>query len=140
MSTLDKIYRDNILGHMIFAIFIAVFGAIYEKFSHEVYSYYMIYAFMIPLCMGSFAYLLASKRAKKEPRNITISAWNAVVVTLTIGSIFQGILEIYGTTNRLVWFYPVAVIIFLLIAIASKFLNNRRIVEEMENIQKIQKA
>lgn len=140
MSTLDKIYRDNILGHMIFAIFIAVFGAIYEKFSHEVYSYYMIYAFMIPLCLGSFAYLLASKRAKKEPRNITASAWNAVVVTLTIGSIFQGILEIYGTTNRLVWFYPVAAIIFLLIAIASKFLNNRRIVEEMENIQKIQKA
>lgn len=140
MSTLDKIYRDNILGHMIFAIFIAVFGAIYEKFSHEVYSYYMIYAFMIPLCLGSFAYLLASKRAKKEPRNITISAWNAVVVTLTIGSIFQGILEIYGTTNRLVWFYPVAAIIFLLIAIGSKFLNNRRIVEEMENIQKIQKA
>lgn len=140
MSTLDKIYRDNILGHMIFAIFIAVFGAIYEKFSHEVYSYYMIYAFMIPLCLGSFAYLLASKRAKKEPRNITVSAWNAVVVTLTIGSIFQGILEIYGTTNRLVWFYPVAAIIFLLIAIASKFLNNRRIVEEMENIQKIQKA
>ncbi len=140
MSTLDKIYRDNILGHMIFAIFIAVFGAIYEKFSHEVYSYYMIYAFMIPLCLGSFAYLLASKRAKKEPRNITVSAWNAVVVTLTIGSIFQGILEIYGTTNRLVWFYPVAAIIFLLIAIGSKFLNNRRIVEEMENIQKIQKA
>lgn len=140
MSTLDKIYRDNILGHMIFAIFIAVFGAIYEKFSHEVYSYYMIYAFMIPLCLGSFAYLLASKKAKKEPRNITISAWNAVVVTLTIGSIFQGILEIYGTTNRLVWFYPVAAIIFLLIAIGSKFLNNRRIVEEMENIQKIQKA
>jgi len=140
LSTLDKIYRDNILGHMIFAIFIAVFGAIYEKFSHEVYSYYMIYAFMIPLCLGSFAYLLASKKAKKEPRNITISAWNAVVVTLTIGSIFQGILEIYGTTNRLVWFYPVAAIIFLLIAIGSKFLNNRRIVEEMENIQKIQKA
>ncbi|MBF1250049.1 MAG: hypothetical protein HXM41_06650 [Lachnospiraceae bacterium] len=140
MSTLDKIYRDNILGHMIFAIFIVVFGAIYEKFSHEVYSYYMIYAFMIPLCLGSLAYLLASKRAKKEPRNITVSAWNAVVVTLTIGSIFQGILEIYGTTNRLVWFYPVAAILFLLIAIGSKFLNNRKIVEEMESIQKIQKA
>lgn len=140
MSTLDKIYRDNIFGHMIFAIFIAIFGAIYEKFSHEVYSYYMIYAFMIPLCLGSFAYLLASKRAKKEPRNITVSAWNAVVVTLTIGSIFQGILEIYGTTNRLVWFYPVAAIIFLLIAIGSKFLKNRKIVEEMRNIQKIQKA
>ena len=140
MSTLDKIYRDNILGHMIFAIFIAIFGAFYEKFSHEVYSYYMIYAFMIPLCLGSFAYLLASKRAKKEPKNITVSAWNAVVVTLTIGSIFQGILEIYGTTNRLVWFYPVAAILFLLIAIGSKFLNNRKMVEEIDSIQKIQKV
>lgn len=140
MSTLDKIYRDNIFGHMIFAIFIAIFGAIYEKFSHEVYSYYMIYAFMIPLCLGSFVYLLASKRAKKEPRNITVSAWNAVVVTLTIGSIFQGILEIYGTTNRLVWFYPVAAILFLLIVIGSKFLNNRKMVEEMRSIQKIQKV
>ena len=55
---------------MIFAIFIAVFGAIYEKFSHEVYSYYMIYAFMIPLCLGSFAYLLASKKAKKDRKSV----------------------------------------------------------------------
>ena len=35
---------------------LALFGAIYELFSHDVYSYYMIYAFAIPLLMGVLPY------------------------------------------------------------------------------------
>ena len=34
------------------ALFCALFGAVYELFSHSVFSYYMLYAFMIPLVGG----------------------------------------------------------------------------------------
>ena len=40
-------------GELGAALFCAVFGMIYEVFSHEVYSYYMIYAFVIPLLLGA---------------------------------------------------------------------------------------
>ena len=46
--------------HLLFNIigtgFLALFGAIYEIFSHEVYSYFMLYAFAIPLAMGLLPY------------------------------------------------------------------------------------
>lgn len=39
-------------------ILCAVFGAVYEVFSHEVYSYYMIYAFLFPLIGGALPFFL----------------------------------------------------------------------------------
>ena len=43
------------------SLFCALFGAVYELFSHEVYSYSMIYAFIIPLAGGALlpAYWIA---------------------------------------------------------------------------------
>ena len=61
MYTLDKNeiihYADDILHDaflfLIAGIASAAFGLIYEFFSHEVYSFYMIYAFLIPLVPGT---------------------------------------------------------------------------------------
>lgn len=41
------------LGYLLSALFCALFGAVYELFSHEVYSYSMIYAFLFPLAGGT---------------------------------------------------------------------------------------
>ena len=49
----------------------AVFGLIYEIFSHEVYSFYMIYAFLILLVPGALLNLLIvwlAVRKEKELR------------------------------------------------------------------------
>ena len=35
--------------YLLVSLFCALFGAVYEVFSHEVYSFYMIYAFAFPL-------------------------------------------------------------------------------------------
>lgn len=40
------------------ALFCALFGAVYELFSHSVFSYYMLYAFMIPLVGGALLFFL----------------------------------------------------------------------------------
>ena len=46
-------YGSTIGAYLLAAVCCAAFGAIYECFSHGVYSYYMTYAFMIPLLAGA---------------------------------------------------------------------------------------
>ncbi len=104
-------------------IFTALFGAIYELFSHEVYSYYMIYAFAIPLIMGLTPFLICRFIMKKELPIVSSYCWNCSIATLTIGSMFKGVLDIYGTTNRLIYVYPAASIILMIIGLVSLIKN-----------------
>lgn len=88
-------------------IFVFVFGLIYENFSHGVTSYYMLLAFMIPFA-GYIVAVLAFMANKKKngilPRLIEELIAGATC-WLTLGSIFKGVLEIYGTTNHLCGFF-----------------------------------
>ncbi len=154
------------------AVFCALFGAVYEIFSHGVFSFFMIYAFAFPLVLGavpmlwmglrtaksaeeketpmeletdteedlwfepytpeenagiglhrvsleeessdSAEYRLNSRENSPEPErlfhlpgSLELNAWGSGIAALTVGSIFRGVLDIYGTTNRLVIVYPV---------------------------------
>ena len=158
------------------AVFCALFGAVYEIFSHGVFSFFMIYAFAFPLVLGavpmlwmglriaksaeeketpmgfetdtaedlwfgpytaeegagtrlqrmgreeessdsvedSVEYRLNSRENSPEadrlfhlPGSLELTAWASGIAALTVGSIFRGVLDIYGTTNRLVIVYPV---------------------------------
>ena len=86
------------------ALFLALFGAVYEYFGHEVYSYYMIYAFAFPLALGALPWCVLALRARRVQRTAA-QLWDSGVLTLAVGSVFRGVLEIYGTTNRLVIIY-----------------------------------
>ena len=140
----------------------AAFGLIYEIFSHEVYSFYMIYAFLILLvpgtllnlvivwrAVGTERYLRIKEAAAREaaweaaresaelhyaisngtetqastgvffPGRFTRHAWNSGLAALTAGSIFKGILDIYGTTNKLIAVYPVVAAILICAAVFS---------------------
>ena len=48
------------LYYLAASLFLAVFGRIYEHFSHEVYSWYMMYAFLLPLAGGALPALILS--------------------------------------------------------------------------------
>ena len=81
---------------------VAAFAAIYELFSHQVYSRVLIFAFLIPLFGGVLPYgLLSGSQRSKKPGILAQCLYNSGLATLTAGSIFQGILEIYGTTSHL---------------------------------------
>lgn len=83
-----------------------LFGAIYELFSNEVYSYFMLGAFLIPLVLGAIPFFILSKIKKTPlPPLIPRYIYHSGVVSLTCGSVVQGVLDIYGTTNRLIYFY-----------------------------------
>ena len=105
--------------YLVAAIFMALFGAIYEIFSHEVYSYYMIYAFALPLCLGVLPSLAIGIFDLMIPSPKAARFWAYGIATLTVGSAFKGVLDIYGTTNRLIYVYPIAGAILF----ASAFLS-----------------
>ena len=111
----------SIWGNMIFTCFLALLGGIYELFSHEVYSYYMLYAFAIPLVLGVLLQFLTAYKKWRLPNDACLSMWNLAVATLAIGSVFKGILDIYGTTNKLVYAYPIASIILFGISFVMYF-------------------
>lgn len=99
--TNKKILKRNLFIYLGVSIFVFIFGMIYETFSHGVYSPYMVFAFLIPLLGGLLPYTLFFFINKKtHPSEITSDLYNAGIATLTISSIFRGVLEIYGTTRE----------------------------------------
>lgn len=88
-------------GWMLTALFVLLFGAVYEYFSFGVWSGFMIYAFLFPLLLGFLPCYAAERRGRTEWTGAASEVWRSGVATLTAGSLFRGILDIYGTTNRI---------------------------------------
>lgn len=112
------------IRYLILSLICGLFGAIYECFSHEVYSFNMIYAFAFLLILGFVPYFVMY--IKKI--DIISNFWNCGTATLTMGSIVKGILDIYGTTNSLVSFYWVVGIALLVMGTVSFSIEFTRLV------------
>ena len=97
------------------AAFIALFGGVYEQFSHGVMSKHMIYAYHMTLGFGVLGYLiLLIIPFKRGPGIVGECVYNTGVALITTRSVFMGVLEIYGKTNdRMVIIYTVLSILFL---------------------------
>ena len=100
-------YKKQGITYIVFSILTMIFGIVYECFSHNVFSYFMMYAFLIPLiCGGVLSFIIYTGILKCGIR-ISNNLYNAGIATLTIGSIIKGVLEIYGTTNVKVYLYVI---------------------------------
>lgn len=86
-------------------IFSAAFGAVYELFSHGVYAYGMLYAFAFPLLFGLLPAFLLARYGRRFPSPVAWQLWHFGISALTVGSLFSGALEIYGTSSQLTMFY-----------------------------------
>ena len=98
METENYSRKHRIVKNTIFAAFCILFAAIYEAFSHQVYSLFMIGAFLFPVLLGIVPDLIR-KKIGHTGNEIALTLQQCGIYTLTVGSIFRGILEIYGTTN-----------------------------------------
>ena len=97
--------------YVLAAVNVAVFSAIYEHFSFGVYSPFMIFAFVVPLLMGGLVFLLLGRACKKTGSTVpalVCKFWHAAVATLTVGFLFRGVLDIYGTSSSLGAVYWIA--------------------------------
>lgn len=103
--------------YLFISLFCVLFGAVYEVFSHEVYSYFMLYAFVFPLVGGVLPFFGMAFNRMPVPNRATRNLYHSGIAALTTGFLFEGALEIYGTTNRLVSVYWILGILFILMAI-----------------------
>ena len=98
--------KKQVIKYFGYSIFFLIFGLIYEYFSHNVYSNYMIYAFLIPAVLGCVVYgILYLLNLKTVPNIYASKIYNSAILTFTLGSIMKGVLEIFGTTNNLINVY-----------------------------------
>ena len=61
----------------------------------------------------------APNRMFHFPGSLELNAWGSGIAAMTAGSIFRGVLEIYGTTNKLVIVYPVAGTVLMTFGLVS---------------------
>lgn len=103
--------------YLFISLFCILFGAVYEFFSHGVYSYFMLYAFVFPLAGGALPFFGMAFSSMPIPNRVSQNLYHSGIAALTTGFLFEGALEIYGTTNRLVSVYWILGILFILTAI-----------------------
>lgn len=109
--------KDYILN-ILLVIVSLLFGIIYEYFSHGVYSIFMMYAFLVPLITFLILYILNILNV--EIKVISLNLIHMITFTLLLGSIFKGFLDIYGTTNNLIYIYLISsIVLFILICYNS---------------------
>ena len=104
---------------MLLVFAIAVFGMIYERFSHGVYSNYMIYAFFIPFVLSLMPAVIHCLTGRVRISDTAKTLWDCGVAFLTVGCIFRGVLDIYGTSNAKLVLYPIIGAGLILAAIIS---------------------
>ncbi len=115
--------------YLLISLFCVLFGAVYEIYSHEVYSYFMLYAFAFPLAGGTLPFSIFTLiKIKRYPNALSRNLYHFGIATLTVGSIIRGVLDIYGTTNALSeWYWRVGaafVIAGVLVHILSAFFKS----------------
>jgi len=110
LYTSERLNRQRLHSHglrLLFAsAFTALFGAIYEHFSFGVWSFWMVYAFA-PFLLGGL-WLLILERRRSCPGELFLGLLEPGLVMLSLGSILAGVVEIYGTENRLLPVLPIA--------------------------------
>ena len=129
----NKIYQKKAIKtaliYLSISAFWAFFGAVYELFGHDVYSYFMIYAFAIPLLGGALPFtVIALLDAEDYPGIFGRVVYHSGLATLTVGSIIRGVLDIYGTSNRLLGIYWTVGVLLTLggaVLIVTSMLRNK---------------
>lgn len=115
MYTLD-IKRNNII-YLIVSILCGIFSYVYEMFSHEVYSPYMILPGVVTFILG----IVITTLAKKIHNKWSYRFYNSSVACLIVGMYIKGVLDIYGTTNDLLDIYFIVAMMFLILCIVSLY-------------------
>ena len=115
----NRSLQKHLIGSIAAALFCALFAAVYESFIFGVYSYFMLFAFVVPLLGCSLPYSIMVFRNRNIPGASALRLWNSGIAILTVGSIIQGVIEIYGTTNHLTIIYAAAGIFFLIAGLMS---------------------
>ena len=116
------------LNYLAASAICAAIGLIYEFFSHGVLSTYMTLGWMFPLILGALPNFLIWLVRSKEPCVAAENVYACGIATFTAGCMLKGVLEIFGTTNKLLKVYPIAGTVLTLAGFMIYLLGNRKAV------------
>ena len=139
MSTSDIKKRSlrTFVSYLTVSFLCCLFGSVYEMFSHGVLSLYMIFCFMPPLLLGSVPFIVIYFTGKGFPGRLAYNLYNSGVAALTVGLIFSGVLQIYGTTNRLSAVYYITAALFITSGLVCRLCEakkNKNALEKVKNV------
>ncbi|SMC34184.1 hypothetical protein [Papillibacter cinnamivorans] len=103
------------------ALFCAFFSFVYERFSHGVYSDFMVYLFLLPLLGGVLPFAGIALLKSPYPGRVSRNLYNSGIAALTVGSCMSGVLEIYGTDSPYIPVYWTAGILLAISGTAAYF-------------------
>ena len=104
-SATERSALPTAFAWLLVAIVVAAFGAVYEVFSHGVWSACMVYAFAYPLLLCALPACCLALCRRPLPSQWVLNLHGAGVATLTVGSVYEGVLVIYGTTHPMTLVY-----------------------------------
>lgn len=90
--------RHWLRADAVWALACAVFSAVYETYSHDVISLWMVLVFLFPLAGGVLPAAIFLRRGR-APEAVPLALWRSGVAALGMGSCVRGALEIYGTSS-----------------------------------------
>ena len=100
----------------------------------------MVFAFRYPLILGVGMYLaIRFLPTDKVPGMLPATIYHFGVAMATVRSIFVGVLEIYGTTNRaMVTAYTIIALVFVIVGVGLYlFILIKGIREKRKNSQRL---
>ena len=106
--------KKTALVYFCISVFCAVFGAVYELFGHGVFSFFMAFCFLPPLILGAAPFFAVYLCGKGMPKRLAFNVYNSGIATITVGFVYRGVIEIYGTTNKLAHLYSGVGALFML--------------------------
>lgn len=100
------------------SVFCMIFTYVYYKFSHEVYSDYLSYMFLIPLVFGTLFYgVMTLCKSIPKLNRIAFNIYNSGIATLTVACMLKGILNIAMATSPYVIYFFIVGIAMLLVGL-----------------------
>ena len=114
------------------SLFTCIFGAVYEFFSFGVYSIFMLFCFLPSLALGCAPFFFVFLLGKNMPCRLAYNLYNSGVAALTAGFIMAGVIEIYGTTNHLLWVYFVFGALFIVSGISAWIIGAKKMKKTIE--------
>ena len=107
------------LRYLVAALVLAVLSAIYEVLSHGVISAYMVGLAGWPLFLGAIPSLVAWRFGAGAPAPLARVLLACGVLTLSLGSIVAGVMEIYGSTSAFTSVYWVCGAVLMVSAVVA---------------------
>ena len=125
MSSSEHRSISKILNSYLIAFaFCSVFAIVYELFAKGIISFWMLGMPLFPFVLGVIPALILEKTGRSFS-DWALQIWNCGVITLTVGSLLNGIFDIFGTYFDMFGLFMISGSILLVIGAAVHFYKRK---------------